>query len=183
MANDAQQRAAGDVRNARTRAQTLCGMKKLLDIDELRHKRQLNVAEQNALTRRRLLEAAMWFRANIDKVPAPVLSFLSSQRVDLSEAIDVDFEDMSVLGLSGLYRGLLITPSGSFWRREVELNDARSELASVEEWRDVTSEHPISEHLPDVGKSFGFLCLDVLREINATQQAVQPDRREDAAPG
>ena len=145
-------------------------MKKPSDIDKLRRKRQLNVTEQNALARQCILEAAMWLRANIDKVPTPVISFLRSKGVDLSEAIDVDFEDMSAMGLDGFFSGLVVTPSWSFWRWEVELNDERSELASVEEWRDVTSEYPISEHLPGVGKSFGFLCLDVLREVNATQQ-------------
>ena len=145
-------------------------MKQPLNIDKLRHKRQLNVAEQNALARQGIFEAAMWFRANIDKVPTPVISFLRSKRVDLSEAIDVDFEDLSSVGLKGFFSGLVVTPSRNFWRWEVELNDEGSELVSVEEWRDVTSRHPISEHLPGVGKSFGFLCLDVLHEVNSTQQ-------------
>ena len=151
-------------------------MKKSLDIEKLRRKRQLNVAEQNAVTRQGLFDAATWFRTNTNEVPTPVLSFLKAQGLDLSQAIDVDFEDMASVGLGGFYSGLMVTQDHHFWRWEVELDETRSNVVSVEEWCDVTCEYPISEHLPGTGMSFGSMCIDVLRELNATQQAVASDR-------
>lgn len=106
---------------------------------------------------------------NTNEVPAPVLSFLRTQGLDLSQVIEVDFEDMASVGLDGFYCGLIVTQDPYFWRWGVELDETRSKVISVEEWRDVTSEYPISERLPGTGKSFGFMCIDVLHELNATQ--------------
>jgi hypothetical protein len=45
------------------------------------------------------------------------------------------------------------------WRNE--------EPPVVENWRKVTSTTPISAYQPGTGKSFGWLALDVLREMRA----------------
>jgi hypothetical protein len=151
-------------------------MKRTLDIEALRKKRQLNVQEQNALALHRVYQTASWFRANLSEVPLPIVEFLTSGGIDLTTAVDVDFEDMTMLGLDGMYRGLIVTAEGHFWRWELALNNARSAIDSVEEWRDVTTEYPVSEHLPGTGVSYGFMCLAVLAKLNATQQAVAADR-------
>lgn len=165
----------------RRSAQSLCGMKRTLDIEALSRKRQLNVQEQNALAQHGIHQAATWFRHHQQEVLRPIREFLTSRGIDLATAIDVDFEDLGMVGLDGLYSGLIVTEAGRFWRWELALNDARSAVESVEEWSEVTSEYPLSEHMPGTGKSFASMCLAVLAELNATQQVVAADRPKTGA--
>jgi hypothetical protein len=144
----------------------LSGVRKGLDIEALRRKRALNVQEQNALVQHQLLQAATWFRTHLDEIPSPIREFLASRGINLHTAIDVCYTDMTSLGLDGIYSGLIITSDGRFWRWELALDENRSAIEAVEKWCDVTSKYPVSEHVRGTGKSYAFMCLTVLRQLN-----------------
>lgn len=137
------------------------------DIDELRKRRQLNVQQQNLLEEDAIRKSATWFRTHLHEVPAPIRSFLAAHGIDLQSAVDVEFSDLRDVGLSGFYRGLVVTADARFWRWELLLDDAHSAIESVEEWRDVTSEHRPDDHVRGTGRNYASLCLTVLRELNA----------------
>jgi len=132
----------------------------------------LNVAQQNAITRERLFNAAAWFRQHAHEVPAAVLAYLRAKGIDLREAIEVDFEDLAALGMPDCYRGLVVTPQARFLRWELELDAAGVSVPASEVWRDCSPEYPISAHLPGTGRSFGFLCMEVLEELSPNRVGV-----------
>lgn len=141
-------------------------MKPIPDIDALRRQRQLNVQQQNALAQDAIDRAATWFRTHISEIPLPIRALLVSRGIDLSSAVDVDFEDMGTLGLQGTYRGLVVTADAHFWRWELTLDDSRTSIECIHEWVDVTHQHLPTEHAPGIGKNYAFMCLAALARLN-----------------
>lgn len=135
-------------------------------IENLLKRRQLNVAEQNAVSEYKLLQAATWFRAHTHEIPSPIRAFLEARSIDLATAIDFEYEDLSAVGLIDHYSGLIVTVDRRFWRWELQLNEAKSAVVSIEEWREITDEQMLSAHMPGTGKSQGLMCLSIVAQLN-----------------
>lgn len=142
-------------------------MKKPIDVGSLLKKRQLNVAEQNAVAEYKLLQAATWFRTHQHEIPQPIRVFWESHSIDLRKAIDFEYEDLSAIGLDGHYGGLLVTSDKCFWRWEIVLDETREKIVAIEEWHDVTGEQVLSARMPGTGKGRGSMCLEILAQLNA----------------
>lgn len=146
-------------------------MKQRMEINVPHKKRQLNVQEQNAFAQQAIQRSAVWFRTHLSEVPWPIREFLVAHEIDLASDVDVDFEDMSSLGLEGVYRGLVVKADAQFWRWELSLDESRTSIESIGAWDDVTGQHVPNEHAPGIGKNFAFLCLEVLAKLNADKLA------------
>ena len=154
-------------------------MKTPSDIERLLKRRQLNVAEQNAVSEYKLLQAATWFRAHRDEIPSPIRAFLEVRSIDLATAIDFEYEDLSAVGLVDHYSGLIVTMDRRFWRWELQLYEAKSTVVSIEEWREVTNEQKLSAHTPGTGKSQGLMCLAILAQLNLSPIAESTNQSAD----
>jgi len=154
-------------------------MKKPPLIENLLKRRQLNVAEQNAVSQHKLLQAATWFRTHGDEIPSPIRAFLEGRSIDLATAIDFEYEDLSTVGLTGHYSGLIVTVDRRFWRWELQLNEAKSSIVSIEEWREVTDKQMLSAHMPGTGKSRGLMCLAIVAQLNSSPIAASKNQSAD----
>jgi len=120
-----------------------------------------NVQEQNAETKARIRAVAALFKEDPLRV-AWLFDLLQAQSVS-AEGILVSLAD--VPEQSGQqYYGMWLTLERQFFRFSVVISRDTGEF-ELEEWRDVTAETIVNEHVPGTGKSFGFLALEVLREL------------------
>ena len=132
-----------------------------MELDQLRTKRQLNVQQQNMLTEHEIEAADRWFKANLQSIPSPILALFESMEIVVSESCFPLFQCLSDLGLAHCYSGLILSQCQVFYQWELELSDDEKSIAYLEEWKNVSCDYPITEHLRGRGKSFGFLCLKV----------------------
>ncbi len=125
--------------------------------------RQLNVQQQNALTRQGILEAA----SQISRRPAEMAwleAVLRAHGLDPHEGM-----------LASLYmnpeqgghwcRCVWLTGERQFWEIVVVLDRRTHEIVAVEEFEEVTASTPVQQPMPGTGAWFGWLAVQVLEEM------------------
>jgi hypothetical protein len=142
--------------------------KKEVDIDSLKNQRQLNVQEQFAIKKERILSEAMYWRTN--GIPSPLQSIFKEKGIDMEKSIFLEYEQ-DFPGLS-TDEGIIVTPDGNFFEFEADLNEERTKLLELYSFKNVSERFEINGHKKGIGKTFGFLAIEVLNEINKKYQTV-----------
>ena len=133
-----------------------------MDIEKLKRTRRHNVQEQNALTKDRIeTEAKFWRERGI---PNPLIAILNDNQIDPNECIFLEYEQ-DFPGIS-TDEGMIVSIDGKFYRFELDLNKDRTMLVEQYLFKDISDEVEIDEHKPGTGKTWGFLALQVLTEMN-----------------
>lgn len=134
----------------------------MLDIPQLRKKRQFNVQEQNALRKHSILNTALAFQAN--KEPW-INTALKLHHLNPDAGILV--ESSSVICGTGIEiaTALWFTTAHIFYELEAIITVHTYELVELERFTNVTTQIPINCHEKGTGKSLGCLALEVLIEL------------------
>ncbi len=133
-----------------------------MDIEILKNKRRLNVEEQNTLIKYRIFSEAKYWREN--GVSLGFQKILIEREINSKFAIFLDYNQ----GFSGIStdEGIIITAEKKFIRFAMDLNSDGSELIFLDKWEDITEQYEISEYKKGIRKTYGFLALEVLEELN-----------------
>ncbi len=130
-----------------------------LDIDKLKRQRRLNVQEQTALSKGAILsEARYWWKNGI---PKPLAELFRTKGIE--KYIVLDYEQ-DYPGISTDI-GLILTSERQFFEFDVDLNAERTELLKVYSWTNVSSKFDIAKGKKGIGKTYGYLAIEVLREL------------------
>ena len=62
--------------------------------------------------------------------------------------------------------GLILTGEGKFYEFDADLNNDKAELIELYSIVDVSGRFEIEEHKKGIGKTYGFLAMEVLNELN-----------------
>lgn len=125
--------------------------------------RQLNVQQQNTLTRQGIVEAASYFAGH-----RPEMAWLEA--VLRAHGLGPDAGMLAGLYMNPEQDGhwcscVWLTRERRFWEILVVLDYRTGELVEVEEFSDVTASTPVVQHTPGTGASFGWLAVQVLDEV------------------
>ena len=140
-------------------------MKNVRDISILKKAKQKNVQEQNALEKDRIKACAVDFREN-DELPKALIECFVNQGIDVKQAILLWHDMMPFGGPTDTYRGEWLTPERRFYKYEIYLDQSNKYVEEIELWQDVTEQVEICEHKPGIGKTPGWLSIEVLNELN-----------------
>jgi hypothetical protein len=122
--------------------------------------RRHSVQHQNLETREKILRVAREFRRDPSQFPG-VIHTLHAHSLDPRKGILIECKDF--FDQHGrCYEGCWLTRDREFFRFSVLVPFDGIDPPVVEEWREVTAETDINQHVPGTGKSFGWLALDVL---------------------
>lgn len=133
-----------------------------MDIEKLKQKRQLNVQEQNALLKDKLLNEARYWRLN--GIPAGLDCVLKSKGIDCRTSVFLEYEQ-DFPGCS-TDEGIVLTNDNHFFEFDIDLSSDRKSLVEVYRFEDITEDYEISEHQPGTGATWGFLAIQVLSELS-----------------
>lgn len=139
------------------------------DIEKLSRKRQRNVQEQITLTKHGIKTQAQYWRQ--EGLPLPLIQLFETKGVDVKTSI-VLWYDQDFPG-SSTDEGLLLTEDGRFFEFDVDLNPERSQLVELYLWEDVSHRYEINGHKKGLGKTYGFLAMEVLQELNQERRSTQ----------
>ncbi len=70
-------------------------------------------------------------------------------------------------GVTEAYRGEWLTQDQQFYSYEITLEPNDEHIDEVMEWENVTDEVDQNPHSSGIGKTFGWLCIEVLNELNS----------------
>lgn len=137
-------------------------MKKPYNIKNLKQKRQLNVQEQNALAKHEIKQVAVhWMTKGIAE---PIQKLLCVHNIDHKKAIFVQYvQDKELLG-GDTDAFTVVTTDKRFFDFDLELNENRTKVISYS-CQEITEEIEIMKHKKGVGKTYGYLVLEILEEI------------------
>ncbi|WP_291727424.1 hypothetical protein [Bernardetia sp.] len=124
--------------------------------------KRLNVQEQNNKTKSRILSEAKYWRKN--GIPQGLEYFLREKNIDSNTSIFLEYEQ-DYEGIS-TDEGIIVTTENKFIRFSMDLNSDKTELIFLDRWEDITQRYEISAHKRGSGKTYGFLTLEVLQELN-----------------
>lgn len=133
-----------------------------MDIEKLKRKRQKNVQEQNALLKHGIKQEAI---ANPIFYPV-VKAFLRSKGINLRSAIIYDCE-ANYPGMP-TYFGRVATKDARFFEFEVDVSPDGTIVDSL--WQETTHQIEVNPHKPGIGKTEGYLVLEVLKEVCRLQK-------------
>ena len=133
-----------------------------MDIEKLKSKRQLNVQEQNALDKHKIISEALYWRKH--GIPIGLKNALESKGVNTEKSVYLNYEQ-DFPGVS-TDEGIVLTPEGRFFEFEMDLTRDRSRLLEFCLWEEKTQTIEISGRKPGSGATWGFLALEVLSELN-----------------
>ena len=133
-----------------------------MDIEKLKSKRQLNVQEQNVLEGHRIYSEADYWRTN--GIPIGLQAALESKNVCIAKSVYLNYEQ-DFPGAS-TDEGTVLTPDQKFYLFEMDLTKDRSELVEFYLWEEITDKVAINSSKPGTGKTWGYLALQVLSELN-----------------
>jgi hypothetical protein len=128
---------------------------------EKKLKRQ-NVQEQLAKKKASILNEARYWREH--GIPKPLEAFLNGKGIEISKSIMLDYEQ-DYPGIS-TDEGIVLTAEGIFYEFSVDLNPDRTELLEIDSFIDISDRFDIDGQKKGVGKTYGFLALEVLQELN-----------------
>ncbi|WP_020531063.1 hypothetical protein [Flexithrix dorotheae] len=144
------------------------------DIERLKRKSHLNVQEQIFLRKIRIKTTAEYWRKK--GVPKCFSDFLAQKGINTEKMMvfayneddDYQFSYNDFNENESRYSdyGTILTEDKIFFDFEVEFNRDRTLLVKLNYLNDVTSNYEISQHKKGIGKTDGFLALEVLDEIN-----------------
>lgn len=66
------------------------------------------------------------------------------------------------------FMGIWLTHQKKFWEFEVTASRSTRELLCLERFEDITAKTEVNAHLPGIGKSFGYLALQVQHELRGS---------------
>ena len=84
--------------------------------------------------------------------------------IEIEKCIILDYEQ-DFPGIS-TDEGIVLTPEGIFYEFDVDLNAGRTGLIELYSLVDVSDRFEISEHKKGIGKTYGFLAMEVLKALN-----------------
>lgn len=137
-----------------------------MDVDKLRNKRQLNVQEQNFLTRQQMLDCARAY-ARREPAVAWVESALALNGIDPCRGVLVKAASVPCGGDEESAYAEWVGEDRQFYSIEATIRTRTHNLISVEECKNVTASRAITAHEPGIGKSVGCLALEVLEQIRS----------------
>lgn len=136
-----------------------------VNIDNLKSKRRLNVQEQIALKKDKILTQARYWRTN--GIPSPLKLIFKEKGIDVEKSIILEYQQYFP-GI-GTDIGILLTPEGEFFEFDVDLNSSKTELIELYSLTNVSEQFEIAEHKKGIGKTDGFLAMEVLNELNKNE--------------
>ena len=139
-------------------------MKKITETnnEKLKKRSWLNVQEQLIVKRDAILNEAKYWRQK--GIPLPLEIVFKENGINIKECILLDYEQ-NFPG-SSTDEGIVLTSKGHFYEFEADLNFDKSELIELYSFIDVTKKYEISAHKKGIGKTYGFLAIEVLQELN-----------------
>jgi len=132
-----------------------------MDINSLHRKRQKNVQEQNFLDRELIRQVAEWWEEG-NKLPNPIEEKAKVIGIKRETAILVERGVFPECCPNHHY-GCFLKREGVFWAFSIVLNQKEDEIIEIEEWHESNIE--VNGHVKGIGKTWGFLCHEILREI------------------
>ena len=132
------------------------------EIDKLRNQKQLNVQQQLAIKKETLLSESSYWRTY--GIPLPLQLMLKEKGIDIAKSIIFDYEQ-DYPGLS-TDDGIILTPRGEFYEFEADLNPERTKLIELYSFTNVSEKFEISDKKKGIGKTKGFLVMEILKELN-----------------
>jgi len=136
-----------------------------MDIDRLQKRKQLNVQEQNALTRRKVLVCAQAYRAQAGHL-AWLRQALVESRINPEEGILIAASSVPCGGNAEAGYAQWLSSEGRFYDLEATVRLGTLVLISVDSAVEVTGKLSVSSHERGTGKSLGALALEVLAELS-----------------
>lgn len=137
------------------------------DASRSKGKPQQNVQVQNSVTRERIRKEALWHRSHVT-YPDSIRRFFEGSGIHPEKDILVDYDEpVPNLEEQENYEGVWVTIERQFISFEIKLGTTL-EIESVVRWQDVTELLDISAHKRGTGKTYWWLCLEVLGELNAS---------------
>ncbi|WP_160128641.1 hypothetical protein [Kordia antarctica] len=132
------------------------------NIDKLKNQRRLNVEEQIAVKKNQIFSEAKYWRIN--GIPQPLRQIFLEKGVDIDKSIIIEYEQ-NFHGIS-TDEGIILTPHAEFFKFDVDLNSDKTELIELYSLTNISVKFEINEHKKGIGKTYGFLAMKVLRELN-----------------
>jgi len=132
------------------------------NIEKLKNQRRLNVQEQGAVKKDSILKEAKYWRDN--GVPEPLNKVFTANGIEIEKSIILEYEQ-DYPGIS-TDEGLILTEEGKFYEFDADLNKDRTELIELFSFVDVSDKFEIKEHKKGIGKTYGFVAMEVLNELN-----------------
>ena len=120
--------------------------------------------DQAQWTKANILSTALWARREM-LASAWLLRLLKDMGQDSANGIVVALQEAPDQG-GIFYGGTWLNASREFWAFEVMVSDCRQNVLEVERMDNVTSEVVVTAHGKGTGKSFGWLAIEVLADIN-----------------
>ena len=132
------------------------------NIEKLKNQRRLNVQEQIAVRKDSILKEAKYWRDN--GVPEPLRKVFTENGIEIEKSIMIEYEQ-DFPGIS-TDEGMILTEKGKFYEFDVDLNKDRTELIELYSFVDVSDRFEIEEYRKGIGKTYGFIAMEVLNELN-----------------
>ena len=133
-----------------------------MNIEELENQRRLNVQEQITVKKDSILNEAKYWRGN--GIPEPLEKLFKENGIEIDKSIIFEYEQ-DFPGIS-TDEGIVLTQDGKFYEFDADLNDDRTELIELYSFIDVSDRFEVNEHKNGIGKTYGFLAMEVLKELN-----------------
>ncbi len=136
------------------------------NINELKCQRGLNVQEQLILKKHDILLEATYWRKN--SIPSPLGKIFAEKGIDINSSIILEYEQ-DYPGIS-TDEGIVLTNDKRFYKFDVDLNSNRSELVELYSFKDISDKFEVNGNKKGIGKTYGFLAMEVLEELNKEQE-------------
>lgn len=136
----------------------------MVNLDRLKRKKQLNVQEQNALSKQQILECANAYLQQSPNV-AWVRQALLDSNLSPDHGILLSASAVPCGGDEQAAYGSWLTGEGKFYALEATVRMGSQELIAVDSVQDISASIGLSSHERGTGKSIGALSIEVMSEI------------------
>lgn len=130
----------------------------------MKYYRPLNVQEQIDIRKDNILSEAKYWREH--GIPKILELLFKEKGIDINKSIVLEYKQ-DYPGIS-TDEGLLLTPEGEFYEFNIDLNSDRTEIVELYSIVNVSERYKVSEHEKGIGKSFGYIAMEILIELNST---------------
>ena len=129
--------------------------------EKLKRKRALNVQEQNALCRYRIMQEAMYWREC--GVPAPIQSIFADLGLLTQHGIFLNYTQNE--WICSTDEGYFMAHNGRIYAFDADLNAEKTILQTLYACTDVTEQFEVNARKPGSGATWAYLALQVLHEL------------------
>ena len=136
------------------------------NIEKLKNQRRLNVQEQIAVKKDSILKEAKYWRDN--GVPNPLVTVFNENEIEIEKSIMLEYEQ-DFPGIS-TDEGMILSENEKFYEFNADLNYDRTELIELYSFVDVSDRFEIEEHKKGIGKTYGLIAMEVLKELNKNKK-------------